>query len=74
VVGRHVVPVPRARRRTPWYVLGLPLIPLGIIVFVLAGWWDRYKLVPITVGFAFVTLSLWLQYTRDRLDNINRNH
>ena len=74
MVGRHAVHVPNARQRRPWYVVGLPLIPLAVIVFVLAGWWDHYKLVPIGLGLVFATLSLWMQHRRTRLDRRERGH
>jgi hypothetical protein len=59
------MPEPSAPRR-PWYVLGLPLVPLASLVFVLAGWSKHFWPVPVVLGFAFTTLSLGLQH-RDHL-------
>ena len=51
-----------SKRRRPWYILGLPLIPVVVVVFVLAGWWDRYHLLVVSFGLAFSVASIVLQH------------
>jgi hypothetical protein len=65
MASRHKKPEPSARPR-PWYVW-IPLaIPLADLVFILAGWWKHYWLVPVTLGCALAVLSLALQYRNRR--------
>lgn len=67
MTGRHTRPEPSAPApRTPWYVLILLAPPSVTILFVLAGWWEHYRLVMVTVGIALSVLSFVMQLRNNR--------
>jgi hypothetical protein len=66
MTGRHTRPEPPAPR-TPWYVWILLAPPLVTIMFVLAGWWEHYRLPLVTAGVALSILSLILQLRNNRV-------
>ena len=65
MAGRHTRPE-SPEPRQPWYIWILPAPPLVSILFVLAGWWPHYRLVPVAAGLAISTLSAVLRYRRRR--------
>lgn len=61
MAGRHSRPEARVPPHR-WYVWMLLVPPPVTIVFVLAGWWPHYRLVPVIAGSVLAVLSLVLQY------------
>lgn len=65
MAGRHQRPEPTLPGQ-PWYVWILVIPPPLAILFVLAGWWQSYRIVPIAVGLAISAMSAVLQFRRRR--------
>jgi hypothetical protein len=59
--GRHKQPE-SALPSTRWLAWAQLVTPLAILVFIFAGWWRHYWLVPVTLGAVLALLSLILQY------------
>jgi hypothetical protein len=68
MAGTHQKPEPEPiPTRSPWYVWILLVPPPLIILFVLAGWVEHYRLALVAAGLTLSILSLVLQFRNDRV-------